>query len=170
MSYSSELTNAMKWLGERDNTVFLGQSVLYPGNAIFKTLCNVPDDKKIEMPVAEEMQLGMSIGMAMAGKIPITIFPRMDFLMCCMNQLVNHLDKKLYPGKVIIRTFVGSKEPLNPGVQHCGDYTEVMESLLKDVHVIKLPNSMNIMPAYIGAFSGKGSYLMIEYGDSYGME
>src|SRR3990172_8424626 len=130
----------MMWLGEQQDTVFIGQQVRYPGNALYKTLAGVPDEKKIELPVAEDMQMGVRIGLAMAGKTVISISPRMDFLLCAMTQLVNHLDKNLYPltGKVIIRTCIGSTKPLHPGVQHCGDYTEGIEGLLKNVQVYRL--------------------------------
>ncbi|KKL80096.1 hypothetical protein LCGC14_2008200, partial [marine sediment metagenome] len=97
MNYVEELTSAMTWLGEQPDTVFIGQSVAYPGNSLYGTLKGVSGEKKLELPVAEEMQMGMSIGMAMTGKVVISIFPRMDFLLLALNQLVNHLDKGLYP-------------------------------------------------------------------------
>ena len=43
--------------------------------------------------------------------------------MNAIDQLVNHLDKMFrYP--MLIRAIVGSKEPLDPGPQHVGDYTK----------------------------------------------
>lgn len=165
LSYFDELSKAMTWLGEQSETIFLGQSVAYPGNAIYKTLSGVPMSKKIEMPVAEDMQMGISIGLALTGKVPISIFPRMDFLMCCMNQLVNHLDKNLYEGKVIIRTCVGSRVPMNPGVQHCRDYTEALETILQNVVVRRLRKPADIVPAYQRAYGASHSTLLVEYGD-----
>ena len=53
----------------------------------------MPSKKKIETPVFEDAQMGMSIGLSLEGFIPITCFPRFDFLILAMNQLVNHLDK-----------------------------------------------------------------------------
>jgi pyruvate/2-oxoglutarate/acetoin dehydrogenase E1 component len=53
----------------------------------------VPKDKMIEVPVMEESQMGMSLGMAMAGKRVITFYPRWDFIICAANQLINHVDK-----------------------------------------------------------------------------
>ena len=165
--YFDELSEAMAWLGKQDDTVFLGQSVCYKGNAIFKTLSDVPMEKRIEMPVAEDMQMGMSIGMAMAGKVPISIYPRFDFLLCAVNQLVNHLDKGIYPGKVIIRTCVGATKPMHPGVQHCGDYSDGLEKMLKHVSVIQLTHPLDIMPAYLGAYASSRSTVLVEYGDLY---
>ena len=93
MKYKDELIRSMEWLGEKDDTIFLGQSVKYSGNAIYNTLSTLDDSKKIEVPVFEEVQMGMSTGMAMDGLVPISCFPRFDFLMRCMDSLVNHLDK-----------------------------------------------------------------------------
>src|SRR3990167_7450621 len=76
MSYFEELTRAMTWLGEKPDTIFVGQTVGYPGSAMYKTLSGVPMEKRIELPVAEEMQMGLSIGLALTGKVVISIYPR----------------------------------------------------------------------------------------------
>jgi len=169
MSYFNELTKSMKWLGERPDTIFLGQSVKYSGNALFNTLKDVPIEKRTELPVAEEMQLGMSIGLSLAGKVPISIYPRMNFLLCAMNQLVNHLDKLetysngQFKPKVIIRVCVGSTAPMYPGVQHCGEYPLVLEN----IRIVRLKEEGNIFPAYQEAYESKLSTVLIEYGDLY---
>ena len=93
MKYKDELIKSMEWLGEKDDTIFLGQSVSYSGNAIYNTLSTVSEDKKLELPVFEEIQMGMGTGMALEGLVPISCFPRFDFLLRCMDSLVNHLDK-----------------------------------------------------------------------------
>lgn len=153
------LTESMTWLGKQPDTIFIGQQVVYPGNALFKTFEGVPMEKRLELPVAEDMQMGMSIGMAMTGKVVISVYPRMDFLLCAMNQLINHLDKELYQmqGKVIIRTCVGSKEPLNPGPQHCGNYVAGLTMMLRSVRIIMLRQDSDILGAYQSAYYGKNS-------------
>jgi len=169
MSYSEELVKAMKWLGEKPNTLFLGQQVEYDGNALFKSLHNVPAEKKIELPVAEDMQMGMGIGLSLAGRVPVLVYPRMNFLMCAMNQLVNHLDKLevysngQYKPHVIIRVAVGSTKPMYPGVQHCGDYNIPLER----VSTIRLKEDWNVLPAYQEAYYSKRSTVLIEYADLY---
>ena len=170
----------MKWLADQSNTLFIGQSVAYPGNALFQTLADVPMEKRLELPVAEELQMGMSIGLAMTGKTVISIFPRMDFLLCCMNQLVNHLDKEIFPlkGRVIIRTCVGSTKPMHPGVQHCGNYVKGLREMLNNVHVIELIEPKQIMRAYMYAYGTMKdrccpewqNTILVEVGDLYGME
>ena len=120
MKYFEELKRSMEYLAEDSRTVFLGQAVTAPGTAMTTTLQNVPRDRLIELPVAEEMQMGITTGLALTGLIPISLFPRWNFLLCAMNQLVNHLDKVAimshggYKTQAIIRTSIGSERPLHP--------------------------------------------------------
>ena len=167
-NYINELTQAMTWLGEQHDTVFIGQQVRYPGNALFQNLSGVPMEKRIEMPVAEDMQMGISLGMALTGKVVISIFPRMDFLLCAMNQLVNHLDKLedfthgQYKAKVIIRVGIGSTKPLDPGPQHRGDYTEALKVMLKHVRVTEVGLPESVLSAYQQAYKSGGAHLIVE--------
>jgi len=173
MKYKDALTTSMTLLGQVDNTIFLGQSIVYPGHAMFHTLRGVPLEKKIEMPVAEELQMGISAGLALEGYLPISIFPRMDFLMCCMNQLVNHLDKieqmscGQYRPKVIIRTSIGSVSPLNPGPQHCQDHIGTLRKALKNIPVWACKSSQGVLLNYEVAMKYEGSVVLVEYTDLY---
>ena len=63
--YFDELTTTMNWLSEKDNTVFIGQAVEYPGTAMFNSLKETNPKKRIELPVFEDTQMGISIGMAL---------------------------------------------------------------------------------------------------------
>jgi len=165
----------MEWLAKKDDTIFLGQSVSYSGNAIFNTLKTISNDKKIETPVFEELQMGLSTGLALEGFVPITCYPRFDFLLLACNQLVNHLDKMDFMSKgmmkprVIIRTSIGAKKPLDGGIQHTQDHTDAFQNLLKNVNVILLNKSEEIFPAFEFAYERKDSKstLIIEWGDNY---
>ena len=173
--YKDELIKAMEYLGKKSDTIFLGQSVKYSGNAIFNTLIKVPNKKKIETPVFEDVQMGMSTGMAMNGLVPITCFPRYDFLICAMNQIINHLDKMRlmsrneFRPKVIIRTSIGSKKPLDGGPQHTQDYTEMFKNTLTEIKVIYLKDPKKIFSSFKKAYEDKSSYsyLFVEHGDFY---
>lgn len=126
-------------LARHPKTLFVGQSVAYPGQLLHKTLRDVPQERRIEMPVVEDFQMGFCTGLALEHFIPICIFPRWDFLILAANQLVNHLDKLpyfYYRPKLIIRTAVGDNTPLDPGPQHTGDYTEAFKTMLDTVEVI----------------------------------
>jgi len=176
MKYRDELIRAMEWLGEKPNTVFTGQAIALSGHAISGTMVKVPSEKRIELPVLEETQLGMATGLALEGFVPVTCYPRFDFFILSMNQLVNHLDKiremtenKMQP-KVIIRVAVGSKNPFSAGPQHTQDHTEAMKLMLTDIDVVTLNKPEDIFPTFQNAYErtdGK-STLIIEYADYYG--
>lgn len=173
--YFDNLHQAMQLLAENDKVVFMGQAVRYKGTAMTGTLEKVSPHLKIELPVAEEMQMGMSIGMAMMGYIPVSFFTRENFLLCAMNQLVNHLDKlpvfykNRVPPRVIMRTSIGSIRPLDPQCQHKGDFTYAISLMLDHVNVVRLENAYDIIPAFERALNrGDGmSTLLVESGDYY---
>ena len=175
MKYIDHLVRAMEFLAEDQNVLFLGQSVSYSGNSIYNTLKTIPDNRKIETPVFEETQMGISTGLALEGFIPVTCYPRFDFLLCAVNQLVNHLDKMedmtrgTFKPRVIVRTSIGAKVPLNGGVQHTQDHTEAFRHLLENMDVVKLEKKDQIIPAYKHALlrENSKSTLLIEYGEYY---
>ena len=176
MKYAEALKAAMKFLSEDSRVVFLGQAVSVPGTAMFGTLSDIDASRRVELPVEEEMQMGMCNGLALAGFIPVSIFPRWNFLLLAVNQIVNHLDKigeisgGQFAPKVIIRTSIGSERPLHPQLQHVGDYTEAFRLMCRNIEVIRLEEPPEILPAYQKALlreDGK-STLLVEYGDYYG--
>jgi pyruvate/2-oxoglutarate/acetoin dehydrogenase E1 component len=173
--YMDELIRSMDYLAESPDTVFLGQAVAIAGTAMRNTLLNVKEDKLIELPVEEEFQLGLSIGLSLNQRIPICIFPRWNFLLLATNQIVNHLDKLKdltqvqNPGKVIIRTGIGSENPLNPGPQHTGDFTEAFKLMCKNINVVRLDSAEMIFDEYKKAYERDDgtSSLLIEWSDRY---
>jgi len=175
MKYFEELEKSMKFLSEDNKSIFIGQAVEVPGTAMSNTLKNIDKDKLLELPVAEEMQMGITVGLALNGNIPISIFPRWNFLLYAINQLVNHLDKlnimsnNGFKAKAIIRTGIGSQKPLHPQYQHIGDFTEAIKKMCTTIDVIKLNEPEDIFPSYKKALireDGK-STLLVEYGDYY---
>jgi len=158
MNYLEELEKAMLWLAEKNDTIFLGQGIKYGGIAIAKTFEKIHDSKKMEMPVAENLQLGISTGLSLTGYTPVSIYPRWNFLLLAADQLVNHLDKLsiisdgAYKPKVIIRVAIGATEPINPQEQHLGDFSDAFGSILKTVNVVKLTKAEQILPAYKFAY------------------
>jgi pyruvate/2-oxoglutarate/acetoin dehydrogenase E1 component len=148
------LQSAMTWLSKQDRTIFLGQNICYPYSQMYPTFADVPPEKKIEMPIAEEMQMGITLGLSLEGYIPISVYPRIDFVVLALNQLVNHIDKLVEmssgmfnPG-LIVRTQIGHKKPLNAGFQHTNDHTEAFSLMLNNVKVYKLTSLDAIMPTY----------------------
>ena len=175
MKYFDELKKSMNYLAKNKKTIFIGQAVEVPGTAMTNTLKEINSKKLLELPVAEEMQMGITTGLALDGNIPVSIFPRWNFLLLAMNQLINHLDKinimstNGFKTKAIIRTGVGSQRPLNPQHQHIGNFTDAVKKMCTSIDVISLQESEDIFPSYKKALNrndGK-STILVEFGDYY---
>ena len=166
----SELTKAMTELAADERTLFVGQAVRYPGQIAYQSFEGVPMERRIELPVAEDFQVGLCSGLALAGYVPVSFFPRWDFLIIAANQIINHLDKMPHMGwqpKVIIRTAVGRSKPLDPGPQHTQNHTHAIRQMLTTVNVIELFKPEDVLPAYRMALSQPGSFIMVERQDRY---
>lgn len=173
MKYAEELKRSMTWLGEKPDTFFLGQAVTYAGTAMTDTLSNIDKNKMLEMPVNEDMQMGISLGMSLNGRVPISIFPRWNFLILATNQLVNHVDKitemSSYKSKIIIRTSIGSQKPLHPSYQHIDDFTDGFKLICKNIEIIRLDKPEQIFELYRYAYerTDNKSTILVEWGDYY---
>ena len=165
----------MDFLAQDSRTVFIGQAVEVAGTAMSNTLKDVSLAQRFELPVAEEMQMGMSLGMALQGLIPVSIYPRWNFLLLAINQLINHVDKidamsnGGYRPKLIIRTGIGSERPLHPQHQHVGDFTDAIQRMCTTLEVIRLEEPEEIFPAYEKAMlrEDRRNTILVEYGDYY---
>lgn len=173
MKYFNELKQAMSFLAEHPKTMFIGQAVEYEGTGLFDSLSHLPSNKKIELPVAEYLQSGLANGMAIEGIVPVSIYPRWNFLLMGTDQIVNHLDKfitmsngKCRP-KVIIRVAVGSEHPVDPQCQHKGNFADAFRLMLKNIEVIELHEPYQIMPAYKKALEREDgvSTILVEFAD-----
>jgi pyruvate/2-oxoglutarate/acetoin dehydrogenase E1 component len=169
--YKDSLTKAMTFLGSQENTIFIGQQIVFAGNPMSTTLINVPKEKMIEVPVMEETQMGMSLGLAMMGYTVVTFYPRWDFLISATNQLVNHVDKfKLMTGKdlnILVRVGKGSDVPLDPGHQHKGNYIEEFKKLCPNINFHNFTDHSNIVDSYNKSYLTGGIHLLVEFPQKY---
>ena len=165
----------MHFLAEDSRTLFIGQAVEVPGTAMSNTIIDIPLEKRLELPVAEEMQMGMTLGLGLQGLIPVSIYPRWNFLLLAINQLINHIDKidimsgGGYRPKLIIRTGIGSERPLPPQHQHVGDFTDAIRRLCTAIEVLTLEEPEDIFPSYEKALmrEDRRNTILVEYGDYY---
>jgi hypothetical protein len=171
MRYKDKLSEIMVSASEDVNTIFIGQQIVYRGNPMSTTLDGVPKEKMIEVPVMEETQMGMSLGLSMDGYRVITFYPRWDFLISATNQLINHVDKfQLMTGDVphvIIRVGKGSDKPLDPGHQHKANYFEEFKSMSKNIEYFDCKTVRELELAYNTALNNKGVYVICEYPELY---
>lgn len=183
-TYRDALTAAMETLSLNPRAVFLGQSIRDGGTAMTTTFAGVPRDRLIELPVFENTQLGMATGMALAGDLPVCVFPRINFLLCAIDQLVLHINAlprySAYRPKVIIRTAIATPEPLDPGPQHLGNYCIALGELLNvsrdwssfsnEIRVVKLNNVKDIEMGYRWAMERELSTILVERTELYDTE
>lgn len=168
--YFESLCTAMKALSN-DGAIFVGQTVKDVGTAMHSTFRDVPIEQRLEFPVAENFQMGFATGIALAGSPVCTCYPRINFMLEALPQLVQHLDKiplfSDYHPKVIIRTSIATINPLDPGPQHIGDYTDAIEAMLSTVKVVRLTSYEMIVPEYMAAMERDGSTLLVEWVEKY---
>lgn len=165
--YKTALHKELTKLGKIKNTIFTGQQVFKGGGYFYQLLSNVPDSKIIEVGVAEELQLGMCLGMSLRGYLPISIYQRMDFLPRAMDQLVNHLDlakeasRKIHTPKVIIFTSIGSTSPMDVGLQHQKDLIDGIRGLLRNIPVYDLKTPKEVSKSFKKATKSKESSILV---------
>jgi pyruvate/2-oxoglutarate/acetoin dehydrogenase E1 component len=172
-NYLTQIQNSMHRISKNNNAVFIGQTVSNPGSLIFSSLSKVSKDKRIELPLFEETQMGMAIGLSLSGFIPVCCYPRFDFFILALNQTVNHLDKinKIssyqHSPFVITRVLVGSKKPIYAGLQHSQNHTGALRLMLKFTEIVELKNPKIIYKEYQKALTQRKSKIFIEYSQYY---
>ena len=178
MKYFDELKRTMEWMAQQPKTFFLGQTVAGPGTFMFQTLRDLPAEKTLEMPINESFQMQFTIGLALAGYIPITVYPRQNFLLIATSDMVNMLDKipaissnRVAP-RIIIRVASGPDSPVHPGHQHIGNYADAFRKMFTWIDVVELEEPEEIFPAYQRALErpDSKSTLIIEHGNYYGQK
>jgi len=169
--YKIALTKAMSDLAKLDETIFIGQQIIYAGNPMSTTLTDVPKEKMIEVPVMEETQMGMSLGLAITGKTVISFYPRWDFVISAANQLINHVDKyELMTGKkvnILIRVGKGANVPLDPGHQHKANYINEFKTMCPNIEIHDLKTWQDVELSYKYAIENGGVHILAEYPELY---
>ena len=174
MTYKDSIKRAMETLAKDENAVFIGYNVKF-GSQGYGTLKDIPKEKKIETPVAENLMIGLATGMALEGYHPVVFFERHDFMLNALDGIVNHLSKieKMSLGQfnpsVIIRALVGSKNPLNPGIQHIQDFSKLFKDIV-GFPVYEPKTSCEVEEAYNLAKDSKRPVMIIEWKDLYDKE
>jgi len=169
--YKIALTKAMSDLAKLDETIFIGQQIIYAGNPMSTTLTDVPKEKMIEVPVMEETQMGMSLGLAITGKTVISFYPRWDFVISAANQLINHVDKyELMTGQrvnILIRVGKGANVPLDPGHQHKANYINEFKTMCPNIEIHDLKTWQDVELSYKYAIENGGVHILAEYPELY---
>lgn len=117
-------------------------------------------------PLSEDAMTGFGIGAAMAGMRPIHVHIRMDFLMLCMNQLVNMASKAhyMYGGTVkvpmVVRSIIGKS--WGQGAQHSqGLYSMFMN--VPGLKVVAPSNAYDAKGCMIAAIRDNNPVIFVEH-------
>lgn len=104
-------------------------------------------DRVFTTPLSEDAMTGIAIGAAMAGMKPVHVHIRMDFLLLCMNQLINIAAKAhyMYGGQVhvplVVRCIIGKS--WGQGAQH----SQALHSLFMHIPGLKVVAPSNAYDA-----------------------
>ncbi len=176
MTYQQYIKEKCESYATNEKARFIGYNTNF-GSRMYGTLNDIPSDRCIESPVAENLMLGMAIGMALEGYKPVVCFERHDFMLLAMDAIVNHLDKLSYISgdqfklPVIVRAIVGGSYPIDPGVMHRQDYTSPLRIALKHTPVYVPRTQMEFDRAWseVG-LTESGAVIIVEYKDDYTKE
>jgi pyruvate/2-oxoglutarate/acetoin dehydrogenase E1 component len=133
ISYKDAMNLSMEDLG-KEGCVFIGYNTYY-GNCMGTTK-SVPDEQKLETPVAENLMAGLAIGMSFEDFKPVLYFERHDFMLVAADAIGNHIDKierishGEYKVPVIIRAVTADAGPFYSGPTHSQDFTKVFQELV----------------------------------------
>lgn len=169
--YKDNITRAMFELAGCHKAKFIGYNTAC-GSRMYGTLEHMPLDQCIETPICENLMVGIGMGLSLEGFRAVVCFERHDFLLMALDAIINHLDKlpKLSGGQfnfpLIIRAIVGGTKPLDPGLQHIQEYTDIITKHT-DIKVFRLLNAKQVTSAYRQAMTTQRPVVMVEYKDLY---
>ncbi|MHB1002050.1 MAG: alpha-ketoacid dehydrogenase subunit beta [Armatimonadota bacterium] len=96
-NYGTAILSAFRYLLKNNPKVFaIGQglwSPWYVGNTMTGLDKEFGKDRVLDSPICELGTTGAAIGASICGYRPIVIHPRMDFMILCMDQIVNQAAK-----------------------------------------------------------------------------
>lgn len=168
--YVDALREAFLQEMERDPSVFLFGLDVDDHKGIQGSTVGLQDifgkDRVFGTPLSEDAMTGVAIGAAIAGYRPIHVHIRMDFMLLCMNQLVNMAAKShyMYNGQVkvplVVRTMIGRS--WGQGGQH----SQALHSMFMHVPGLKViapANAHDAKGCMIAAIRDNNPVVFIEH-------
>ena len=167
LSYVEALQEAVEQEMDRDEKVGLNVDDHKSIQGTTKGLIDkFGPDRVMDTPLSEDAVTGICIGAAMAGMRPIHVHIRMDFLMLCMNQLVNMGAKAhyMYDGQVsvpmVARSIIGKS--WGQGAQH----SQGLHSMFMHVPGLKVvapTNAYDAKGCMIAAIRDNNPVMFVEH-------
>lgn len=173
LTYKQCLSDMTHNMVIRHKYEIVGQGARDGGHGMSSTISSDLHHHCIELPVFEETQTGLALGMALTGANVISIYPRFDFFISGLSQLVNHSDKiktmsggKFTPN-VLFRVGVGSKIPLDAGPQHTNNYSQQLAAMLTEIDVYELSDPRETLSTCQKIEESKGIRVLVEHYEHY---
>lgn len=168
--YVDALREAFEQEMERDPNVFLFGLDVDDQEGIQGSTLGLQEkfgkDRVFSTPLSEDAMTGVAIGAAMAGLRPIHVHTRMDFMLLCMNQLVNIAAKShyMYNGQVqvplVVRAMIGRS--WGQGGQH----SQALQSLFMHIPGLKVvapTNAHDVKGCMISAIRDNNPVIFMEH-------
>lgn len=126
-TFAGEINRTLREAMEKDDSIVLGGQLIKYGFAGLTTgLYEKYADRFITYSVSEELMNSSAMGLALAGKRVLMFHVRLDFLLCGMNALFNHIPiwyKKGHKLPITIIAQEGRGIGSGQGAQHSKDFT-----------------------------------------------
>ena len=177
LRYVDALREAVDQEMERDSQVFLFGLDVDDHKAIQGSTRGLLEkfgpQRVFNTPLSEDAMTGVAIGAAMAGMRPIHVHIRMDFLMLCMNQLVNMAAKAhyMYGGAIrvpmVVRSMIGKS--WGQGAQH-SQGLHAMFMHVPGLKVIAPSNAYDAKGCMIAAIRDDNPVIFVEHRLLYPLE
>lgn len=126
LSYAQAIFEATRLEMLRDPNVFVMGQGVDDARGMFGTTLGLHKEfgaeRCFDVPLAEDAMTGVGIGAALMGMRPIQVHQRMDFVLLCMNQLINMAAKMSYMFSghhsvpLVVRAIIGRS--WGQGAQH----------------------------------------------------
>ena len=91
MNFAQSINKALRESLEDESVLVCGQLVKYGAAGLTSGLHEKYPDRVITYPVSESLMNASCMGLSLAGKRPVMVHERMDFLASGMDALVNHI-------------------------------------------------------------------------------
>jgi len=154
----------------KDGDIFIGYNVRY--GAAYGSLKAIPEDQRMATPLAENLMLGLAMGMSLEGFRPVVFFERHEFMLNAFDAMVNTLDviETISDGEfrmpVIIKAVAGSVKPFYAGYTHTGNLASAVRGF---VHfpVYEPQTGTEVLEAYYQASRAAGPVMVSEKKELY---
>lgn len=142
ISYSQAINETLHQMIGKDKTIFLiGQGVTSPwyvGTTTIGLDKRFGPERIIDTPVSENGVTGAAIGAALVGMRPILMYPRLDFMLYAMDQIVNHAANwhYMFGGQLSVPLTIWGI--INRGGEQAAQHSQALQAIFMHIPGLKV--------------------------------